>query len=406
MDHFESTTLASVLAHVPDPRKRRGKRHAWTFLWTTICTALLSEQRTPHAIAHWIRLHAEELIACLQPPRRQVPSESTVRRALRHVDLTTLEQHLTQFTQHLLPPGAATPPAAPPAAAAPPPAARPSVPPAPAAPVPLRGLAVDGKAVRGAGMHGPRPHLVSLVEHGGGHVLAQRAVVDNRHESSAVGPLLQGIELAGRVITLDAGLTQRQLATQILAQGGHYLMVVKGNQRQLYDDVALFFQHPPLACEAPWGIVQTVTKGHGRLETRRLTCTADLDAYLTWPGVQQVVRRECERIMLKTGVVTRSVTYGVTSLAPRAAPPRQVEGLWRGHWTIENRTHYVRDVTMGEDAGQAYRGSTPHALAALRNGILTLLRSRGWTNIADALRTYAASLVEALKLIGALPAGL
>ena len=114
MDHPESTTLASVLAQVPDPRKRRGKRHAWTFLWTTICTAVLSDQRTPHAIAHWILLHAEELIARLQPARRQVPSESTVRRAFRHVDLTALEQQLTQFTQHLPPPGAATPPAAPP----------------------------------------------------------------------------------------------------------------------------------------------------------------------------------------------------------------------------------------------------------------------------------------------------
>ncbi len=397
MDHPESTTMESVLAQVPDPRKRRGKRHAWTFLWTTICTALLSEQRTPHAIAHWIRLHAEELIARLQPARHQVPSESTVRRALRHIDLTALEQQLTQFSQHLPPPSAPE---------APPPPPVPHVPSVPAAPVRLRGLAVDGKAVRGAGMHGPRPHLVSLVEHSSARVLAQRAVVDKRHESSAVGPLLQGHDLVGCVITMDAGLTQRKLATQILAQGGQYLMVVKRNQRQLYDDLALFFQRPPLPCEAPWDVVQTVTKGHGRLETRCLTCTADLDDYLTWPGVQQVLRRECERIVLKTGAVTRSVTYGLTSLAPRAATPAQVEGVWRGHWTIENRTHYVRDVTMGEDAGQASRGSTPQALAALRNALLTLLRWRGWTNIADALRTDAASLAEALKLIGALPAGL
>ena len=127
---------------------------------------------------------------------------------------------------------------------------------------------------------------------------------------------------------------------------------------------------------------------------------------MTWPGVQPVLRRECERIVQQRGKVTRIVTYGLTSLAPRAATPAQGEGFWRGHWTIENRTHYVRDVTMGEDAGQAYRGSTPQALAALRNGLLTLLRCRGWTNIADALRTYAASLPEALKLIGVLPAGL
>ena len=150
MDHPESPTLASVLAQVPDPRKRRGKRHVWTFLWTTICTAVLSEHRTPHAIAHWILLHAEELITRLQPARRQVPSESTVRRTLRHVDRTALEEPLTQFTQQLTPTAPSPPPS--------PPVSSP-----PAAPVPLRGQAVDGKAVRGAGMHGSRPRLASIV---------------------------------------------------------------------------------------------------------------------------------------------------------------------------------------------------------------------------------------------------
>ena len=395
MDQSESTTLASVLAQVPDPRKRRGRRHAWPLLWTLICTALLSEQRTPHAIAHWVQLHADELRAHLQPARRQFPSASTLRRALRHVDLAALEAQLTQFSASL-----------PPAPAAPPPCAGPRRPSAPAAPVLLRGLAVDGKAVRGAGMHGPRPHRVSLVAHGRARVLAQRAVLDKRHASSAVGPLLAGHDRVGCVTTMDAGRTQRKLATQILAQHGHDLMVVKRNQRQRSEELALFFQRPPLPCEEAWGVVQTVTKGHGRREPRRLTCPADLDGYLTWPGVQQVLMRECERIILKTGVVTRSVPYGLTRLAPRAAPPPQVEGLWRGHWTIENGTHAGRDVTMGAAAGQASRGSTPQAPPALRNGLLTLLRWRGWTNIADALRTYAASLAEALKLIGVLPVGL
>jgi hypothetical protein len=86
--------------------------------------------------------------------------------------------------------------------------------------------------------------------------------------------------------------------------------------------------------------------------------------------------------------------------------PAVLEGVWRGHWTIENRVHYVHDVTMGEDAGQAHTGSTPQALAAVRNALLALLRSRGWTNIADALRHYAASLDAALELIGVRPARL
>lgn len=396
MDQPESTTFVSVFAQVADPRKRRGKRHAWTFIWTIIATALLSEQRTPHAIAHWAQLHAEELLTRLQPRRRRIPSEATFRRALRTVDLVALEQQVAKFTQQV----------AHPAPPAPPPAAVPPAPPAASGAPPLAGQAIDGKAVRGAGMHGPRPHLVSLVAHTDARVLAQRAVADKRHESSAVGPLLQGRDLTGIVITMDAGLTQRKLATQILAQGGHYLMVVKRNQRCLHEELAGFCESRPLPCDLPWREVQTVTKGHGRLETRQLTCTADLDNYLSWPGVQQVLRRMCERIVLKTGEVTRSVTYGLTSMPVGGASAGQIEGLWRGHWTIENQVHYVRDVTFGEDQGQAYCGHTPQALAAVRNALLALIRQAGWRNIADALRTYGASLVTALRLLGALPVGL
>lgn len=395
MDQPKSTTLVEVLAQVPDPRKLRGTRHAWTFIWTIICTALLSEQRTPHAIAHWAHLHAAELLTQLHPRRPRIPSESTFRRALRAVDLVALEQQVAHFTQQPALPPTPLQPAAAPAA---------SVPPAPAAS--FQGQSIDGKAVRGAGMHGPRPHLVSLVAHTDARVLAQRAVADKRHESSAVGPLLQGRDLTGVVITMDAGLTQRKLAAQIVAQGGHYLMVVKRNQQCLHAELAGFFETRPLPCDQPWREVQTVTKGHGRLETRYLTCTADLDDYLTWPGVQQVLRRMCERIVLKTGGVTRAVTDGLTSLPDGGASAAHLEGLWRGHWTIENRVHYVRDVTFGEDQGQAYCGHTPQALAALRNGLLALLRRAGWRNVADALRTYGASIVAALNLLGALPGGL
>jgi predicted transposase YbfD/YdcC len=113
-----------------------------------------------------------------------------------------------------------------------------------------------------------------------------------------------------------------------------------------------------------------------------------------------VLRRTCQRIKLKTGEVSEEVTYGITSLGWQEASAAQVEALWRGHWGIENRVHYVRDVTLGEDAGQIHVGSAPQALAALRNGLLSLLRSKGVTNIADALRHYAASVPDIFALIG------
>ena len=139
----------------------------------------------------------------------------------------------------------------------------------------------------------------------------------------------------------------------------------------------------------------TTEKGHGRLETRTLERTAAVCGYVDWPGVGQVLRRTCERIEVQTGAVSREVSYGVTSLAPKEARAAAVEDVWRGHWGIENQVQYVRDETMGEDRGQRSRGQ-----AALRNGILSLLRSQGVTRIADALRHHGASVEAALALIG------
>jgi len=254
--------------------------------------------------------------------------------------------------------------------------------------------------VRGASAHGQPTVLLSRVGHRDTRVVAQTAVPQKRHESQAVPPLLTGRALQGMVITMDAGLTQPRLATHSLAQGGHYLMVVNRNRRHLYEELTWFFATPPLPCDRPWRTLTTVHKGHGRLETRRLTCTDDRDDYLPWPGVCQVLRRECERIILKPGEVTRAVSYGVTSLAARDATVAEVAGLWRGQWAIENRRHYVRDVTMGEDAHQMHTGAAPQALAALRNGLISLLRAAGWTNIATGLRHFSTSAPEALAFIG------
>jgi len=89
---------------------------------------------------------------------------------------------------------------------------------------------------------------------------------------------------------------------------------------------------------------------------------------------------------LPTGKLAEAVDSVVTSLPPEAMSAAELERLWRGHWVIENRVHYVRDVTLGEDGGQAYRGNTPQALAILRNALLNVLRGWGWKRIADALR--------------------
>jgi hypothetical protein len=87
-------------------------------------------------------------------------------------------------------------------------------------------------------------------------------------------------------------------------------------------------------------------------------------------------------------------------MMPAEAGAATIERLWRGQWTIENQTHYVRDVTFGEDAGHAAQGNTAHALAALHNGLLTLFRHAHWRSIPDALAHYGASVTRAFALIG------
>jgi predicted transposase YbfD/YdcC len=382
MDHPQYSTLWQVLAAVPDPRKARGKQLEWTFILGVIATAILSHQRAISAIAQWTQHHAATLVATFQPARGRVPSEATLRRALRHVDIVQLEHQLTALTVSTLHDRSS-----------------------PEHP-PLQGYAVDGKYVRGAGTHGQPTLLVSLVQHHQGQVLAQTRVPPERHESVGVQHLLAGQKLTGKVLTLDAGLAHPALAAQIRAQGGHYLMVVKRNQARLYDELTWYFDTPPLPCDRPWCSAQTITKGHGRLELRRLTCTDDLDNYLQWPGVQQVVRRICERTLRKTGVLSEAVTYALTSLPAHEVTAADIAQLWRGHWTIENRVHYVRDVSMGEDAHQMHTGNAPQVLAAFRNAWLNILRMAGWTNIAAALRHYSWSIQEALALLGVSPSRL
>ena len=405
MDSVQYTTLVDVLKQVPDPRNRKGRRHRLVTVLSLIAAAMASAQRTPQAIARWIGAHRLEVLAALPPSVSRLPCASTIRRILALVDVACLEQALAAFAPAAPSPAPQAEGARMSTLLAPPPTA-----PAPAfeegtrpdAPPVLQGLALDGKAIRGVGRDGHPCHLVSLVEHGSARVLGQVAVEKKRDERSAVPTLLEGRDLTNTIITLDALHTLRPTARLIRSQGGHFLMIVKKNQAALYAYLELLFRLPPHPADHEvWDTVGPKSeKGHGRLETRTLTCGNAHIEDVDWPHVQQVVRRECERSILKTGKRTSEVSYGLVSLRPDEGGAAVVEGFWRGHWTIENSLHYVRDVTFGEDAGHAGQGATAHVLAALRNGLLHLFRQTRWTSVPDALAHYGASVVRAFTLIG------
>ena len=143
------------------------------------------------------------------------------------------------------------------------------------------------------------------------------------------------------------------------------------------------------------------TTTHGsRIETRAIAVSDAMAGLSDWPGRHQVMKLERTVINKTTGEVRDEIVYGVTSLSPPRATPAQLNELWRKHWTIENKLHWVRDVTFDEDRSQVRSGNAPQVMAALRNIAISALRLRKVTNIAAALRRYAARPALAFTAIG------
>jgi predicted transposase YbfD/YdcC len=370
--------LIDVLAEMPDPRQARGKRYPLVAVLALACAAMLCGYRSYSAIAEWGRNYGAALLQALGFPRATAPCTATLSLLFRRLDCARLEAALGQWAEATL-------------AAAPP------------APDAGEGLSLDGKTLRGSRKQGaPGAHLLSALSQRLGLTLAQTAVDEKTNEISAVQTVLEHVLLTGRVVTLDALLTQRAVAQASVDRGGDYVMVAKDNQPHLRQDIAGLLA-TPAHLAAPLRRAQTVDKGHGRIERRQLTARALLPGDCDWPGAQQVFRVERHVIRTKTGEVHTEVLAGLTSRAAAAATPQQVLGFLRDHWHIENKSHWVRDVTFDEDRSQVRSGAIPQVMAALRNTTIGLLRCAGATNIAAACRYYAAQPWAALTLLGIEP---
>ncbi len=140
-----------------------------------------------------------------------------------------------------------------------------------------------------------------------------------------------------------------------------------------------------------------MNKGHGRRERRTLVTTTLLCGYVNWPGLAQVFRLTRERTV--KGQTTVEVVHGITSLPRDRAEARRLLALTRGHWGIENKLHYVRDVTLGEDACRVRKGAAPQVLAGVRNAALHLLKQTNPKNVAAAIRHLAAKPLTAIRLV-------
>ena len=366
--------LIEVFAAIPDFRKTRGKRHPLASIFALACCALLCGYRSYSAMAEWGRKYGARLAQALGFTH-DTPCAATLHTIFRYVNRAEFEAHLGAWADSVV-------------------GSLPVVPETPEV-----AMALDGKTLRGSNKQGaPGTHLLSALAHHVGVTLAQHAVDDKTNEITAVEPLLCELVLEGRIVTMDALLTQRHVAQTIVDKGGDYVMIVKDNQPQLRADIELVFALPPVGDQQE--TTRTVDIGHGRIEQRNLTTSKALVGYSDWPGLAQVFELGRHVITQKTTEERVEVVYGVTSLSPERGTPERLLALVRGHWQIENRSHWVRDVTFDEDRSQVRCGSLPQVMAALRNTTIGLLRWAGYSNIAAACRRFAAQPELALTLIG------
>jgi len=145
---------------------------------------------------------------------------------------------------------------------------------------------------------------------------------------------------------------------------------------------------------------KTLDKGHGRIEIRKIRSSEKLNNYVEFPHVNQVFRIERTRIKMNTGEISNVVEYGITSLKKEQTSNEELLEIIRGHWTIENRVHYVRDMAFDEDRSQVRKGNGPRVMAIIRNLVLSILRILGVRNITQCLRVNALDRSRIFSMLG------
>lgn len=386
------SSLLNRLGQVPDPRRLRGLRHRLVvILVLTACATLVVGNDSVAAIRQWAAGTPQDVLhrigARFDPllSRYTVPSERTFRRVLAGLDGDALDTATCGYAADVVRGDAPVPVIA--ATAGPVEREqrraekRAVTHPRPAGLLPA--AAVDGKLLRGTRTPTGQVFLVAAITHHGGVILGQRQVPDKRGENTVVADLLAPLDVAGMMLTLDALHTTKKTArliTEVL--DAHYLLVLKGNQ--------------PLAYQAAQALLRGTDtefadhthvdddRGHGRTERRTLR-TAPADDSL-FPGARQVFRLRRDTGGLDGVHTGKEIIHGIVSLPADEAGPDHLNHYTRGHWCVENRLHWARDVTFREDDSQLRTGTAPRALATFRNLALNTFRLAGRANMAHARR--------------------
>ncbi len=361
--------LLEALAEVIDPRKRRGIRHQLVSILALAAAAVVAGARSYVAAGQWAAYAPAGVLGALEvrvhprTGRFVVPSESTIRRTLQTCDGDQLDEVLGTWLYPRLPTEQL--------------------------------LTVDGKTLRGARAgDGRAVHVLAAILAGTRTVVSQREITHKTNEITAFASLLDGLDLAGILVSADAMHTQRAHARFLVEdKNADYLLTVKNNQPGLFAQLnALPWAEVPISHDE-------CDRGHGRIERRTIQVLPAPNT-LDFPHAAQVFLVERYVADLHANPTSAVAVLGVTSRPTERADPAQIATALRRHWEIENGLHYVRDVTFAEDASRTRTGSGPRIMASLRNLAIAVLRRAGYTNITEGLRWASYSFDHPLALLG------
>jgi predicted transposase YbfD/YdcC len=358
--------LLEVLARVPDPRRRRGRRYLLVFVLAVAVACTLAGASSFREVGDHAADLPQEVLRRLggrpHPLFRRIiaPSETRIRTLVHAIGAETLDEVIGGWLRALADAGRLD--------------------------GLLTAIAIDGKWLRGV-LDG-QVKLFAAMLHEEKAVIAQHRIPDETTEVTQVRELLEAVDLENAVVTADAAHACRETAQYIAGKkedgnrGSDYFLLVKGNQaglqRAVFDAVQQDFPRDPDYTE--------LDRGHGRIIRRSIwvACAEGTG----FPHASRVARIRRDGYDRDGALISKEIVHAVTSLPGDRASAADLAGIARGQWGIES-VHWLRDTAYAEDANTAYSGNGPQVMATFRNLAISLLHLAGVTEITRTLQAIA-----------------
>lgn len=334
-------SLVQFLSIIEDPRINRHKRYPLVNILVFTFVAILSDQLSWYQIHEFCLTNLDWFSEFLDVSAG-VPSHDTFRRVFGLIDTKQLEYTVIEWLESTRERFG----------------------------VKRRVVALDGKSLRGVAwkLNDKQLHILNAWDASENKFVGQLTIESKTNEITAAPEMLKLLNIENTIITVDAIMTQKEIAKTIINNRGDYVMALKGNQGTLFEDTILYFSESQLGMSC----ARTVEKNRGQVEIRTCTKSEDiswLNQMVDWKGLKCLFRIESE--VIKEGKTSKESRYYITSLSVSAD---ELLHIARQHWSVENQLHRTLDVYFKEDACQVHDRSAAANLSALRKLALSLLK--------------------------------